>query len=735
MKVLILTDRLGLGGAETHIAQLAQALLACGENVFVASSGGTTADRLQEIGIPQIYMPLGTHSPLQWLLLRHKIRTFIKRERIDVVHAHARIPALLIHGVRRLGCAEIVTVHAKFRTGLLYRLLSRWGEQSIAVSEDLRSHLHNVYGIPMQRIAVIPNGINLSRFTPNAEKEVSDTVRILFGSRLDEDCSLGAELLCDIASALSQQIPNLCITIVGGGKKMPEIAERAEKINRTLGFSCVSVLGAIEDMAPLLREQDIFVGVSRAALEATACGCAVILCGNEGYGGILTKEAFPAASLSNFCARGEQKPDAERFLRDIWTLATSPTLREKNSVECRRLVGNWYDGLSICRQTIDVYQKSLHVAPRVTVAIGGYFGCGNLGDDAILQAFIEYTRTYYPDMRIFALTKKQKKDSRRFGVRCFNRKNPLSLAVAFLRADAFLCGGGSLLQNLTGRLSLYYYLCMLRFAKLCGAMPILYAAGIGPLRGKRAQRVTKKVLARSPYISLRDKESLLFLQAQGVDSGRLHLGADVALLLPPPPVFRTYALLKCIDVVQNCRYACISLKSGKHTEDSRRIIIAALRMLCRQQNILPIFLPLDEGDIAVNIAGAHQLGGKFFLADEASDITAILRNAQFLVSMRLHGLILATTVSLPSVGIPTANDQKIPSFARLAAQEYLVPEKLSAPALVEICQDFCTRGDALRPLIADACRDLQKNAKKDLANIAAMVYNRGRYEKKSEDTL
>lgn len=735
MKILILTDRLDLGGAETHIAQLAQTLLERGETVFLASSGGITADRLKKIGIPQIDMPLGTHSPLQCLLLRRRLRAFIKREKIDVAHAHARVPALLMHGVRRLGCAEIVTVHAKFRAGLLRRLLSQWGEQSIAVSEDLRTYLHNVYGIPMQRIAVIPNGIDLSLFSPNIKREASDVLKILFASRLDEDCSLGAELLCEIAPALSKQISNLRITIVGGGKKMPEIAERTEKINQALGYSCISVCGAVEDMASLLKEQDIFVGVSRAALEAAACECAVILCGNEGYSGILTKETFWDASLSNFCARGEQKPDAECFLRDVLMLATSPTLREKNSVECRRLLESRYDGASICRQTIDVYQKSLHVASRVTVTVGGYFGCGNLGDDAILQAFIEYTHTHYPDMRIFALTKKAKEDSRRFGVRCFNRKNPLSLAIAFLHSDTFLCGGGSLLQNVTGRLSLYYYLCMLRFAKLCGTIPILYAAGIGPLQGKRARHITKKALAFSPYISLRDGESLRFLQMLGIDSGKLHLGADVALLLPKPPVFRTYALLKRIDVVQNQRYICVCLKSGKHTEESRRTIIAALRIFCRQENMLPIFLPLDKGDVAINAVAARQLDGKLFLADEPSDITAVFRNAEFLVSMRLHGLILATTVSLPSVGIPTANDQKIPSFARLAAQEYLTPEKLSAPALVEICRDFCIHGDTLRPLIADACRDLQKNAQKDLANIAAMVYNKGRHEKKGEDTL
>ena len=137
MKILILTDRLDVGGAETHIALLAQALLERGEEVMIASSGGKTADRLEKIGIPQIRLPLGTHSPLKWMLLRHKIRALIKREGIEVAHAHARVPALLIHGVKRLRCAEIVTVHAKFKAGPLRRSLSRWGEKSIAVSEDL----------------------------------------------------------------------------------------------------------------------------------------------------------------------------------------------------------------------------------------------------------------------------------------------------------------------------------------------------------------------------------------------------------------------------------------------------------------------------------------------------------------------------------------------------------------------------------------------------------------------
>ena len=734
MKILILTDRMGLGGAETHIALLARTLVQEGHTVCVISSGGAMAEELKKCGIMHICMPLGTHSPLRWLILRHKIRALIRRESFEVAHAHARIPALLIRGVRRLGCAEIVTVHAKFRAGLLRRLLSCWGEESIAVSEDLRAYLHNVYKIPTQRIRVIPNGIDLSLFSPPPQKE-TNTVKILFASRLDRDCSLGAELLCEVAPLLAKAIPNLSLTIAGGGEKMPEIAERAAKINRVLGFCYISVIGTVQNMPSLLQAHNVFVGVSRAALEATACGCAVILCGNEGYGGILTKESFWEASLSNFCAREKELPQAERLLNDLLLLARSPALREENATACRKLLEKEYDARSVCQKTLDVYAKGLHAPPRATVVIGGYFGCGNLGDDAILQSFIEYTHLLYPNMRILALTKKPRQDARRFGVACRNRKNPFSIVIAFLKADAFLCGGGSLLQNVTGRLSLHYYLCMLRLARLCGALPILYAAGIGPLQGKGAQRATRKALAQCTYISLRDKDSLRFLRTQEIDSARLHLGADAALLLTPPPVFRTYAILKRIDVMQNQPYVCVSLKSGKHTSSSLRTLLAALRVLCKKENLLPVFLPLDHSDRAINKEAAHRLGGRCFFADEASDVTALLRGARLLVSMRLHALILATTVALPSVGIPTSGDRKIPSFCRLAAQEYLLPQELSVAALVELCQRLCTHGAALRPLIADACRDLQKNAQKDLANIAAMVYNKDRYFKQSEDTI
>ncbi len=735
LKILLLTNKMDVGGAETHVAQLALKLARSGnDEVCVASAGGRIADALESVGIRQLRLPLCSHNPFCWLLLRRKLRTLIKKEDFQVAHAHARIPALLIRGVRQFGCAEIVTMHAKFRSGPLFRLLSYWGEHTVAVSEDLRTYLQSTYRVPAQRISVIENGIDLSRFYPRERlSESKESLHILFASRLDADCSLGAELLCEIAPLLAKRAPNVRITLAGGGQKLPQIAQRIEKINREIGYECLTACGSVDDMPGLMREHEIFVGVSRAALEAAACGCAVILCGNEGYGGILDGPCFAHAALTNLCARGKELPTAPQLLQDLTKLISSPEQRQRISKECLQILNQEYDAAKMCQKTRNIYQNHLHVSKKATLAVGGYFGCGNLGDDAILQAFISYIRSHYPDIRILALTGNPRKDRHRFGVPCFGRKNPVGILRALCRADFFLCGGGSLLQNVTGKLSLSYYLFMLHLARLCGGSPILYAAGIGPLHGKNAKGRTQKVLRRCAYISLRDEESLQLLLSLGVDRACLHMGADAALLLSPPPKTRALACLMQAGIPTKTRYVCVSLKAGNHTNESCRIIVAALRMLCRQQNLLPVFLPLDVGDRAINAEATERLGGKMILADEPSDIPALLSRAELLISMRLHALIFATEAAIPAIGIPTANDQKIPSFARISGEEYLLPEELTAASLLQKCEKLLAMRNSLEPILTDACRDLQKNARKDLANILTMVYNSNRYAKKSED--
>lgn len=736
MKILLLTDRMETGGAETHIAELAQGLLRLGAQVTLCSSGGAMADALSKKGIRILQMPLYKKNPLTLLRMRRRLSQHVKKENYHVLHAHARIPALLLRGLgKRYGCAEIVTVHAKFSPTLLRSRLSYWGRNTVAVSEDLSAYLQKYYRVPSERIHVIANGIDCERFSPAAAKS-EEPLGLLFASRLDRDCSLGAELLCRIAPALLRRFPHLRIGIAGGGDALPRVRDLAIEANRIIGFEAVQLHGHVEDMAPLLKKQSIFVGVSRAAMEAGASGCAVILCGNEGYGGILTAENASLAALSNFCCRDCPRPDAYHLQNDLVTLLEGRELREKYAMESRGFIESHFGTARMCRETYALYHRSLAPKPIGSVTVGGYFGCGNLGDDLLLLGFLEGIHSHAPDIRIRALTGHPHRDTKRFGLKCVSRRNPLAILWAMLRSDAFLLGGGSLLQNATSNRSLWYYLFLLRLSRLAHTTPILYSAGIGPLEGRIPLSRTADALKRCAYLSLRDPQSLRLLEGLGIERSRLFEGADPALLAPLPTFSKTAYLQNALRLNDRASYLCVILKGGSNEDsDVLRTVKAAVRMLCKHRFLRPLFLIFDaNNDTKVTLQAAKELGGKAYRPPAPKEAAALIAIAQAVITMRLHGMVLATAKGVPALGIVASpTEKKITAFAKQSGQGIVPFDQLSVAAVVEGTEQAIREGAALRPIFGDAVADLRKKAQKDLANISAIVYNRNRNATKSED--
>ena len=61
MKILLLTDKMDIGGAETHVFSLARELHRAGNRVAVASSGGALA---LSLGLPHYTLPLDKKDPI-----------------------------------------------------------------------------------------------------------------------------------------------------------------------------------------------------------------------------------------------------------------------------------------------------------------------------------------------------------------------------------------------------------------------------------------------------------------------------------------------------------------------------------------------------------------------------------------------------------------------------------------------------------------------------------------------
>ena len=95
MRVLMATMQLDIGGAETHIVELSKALMRKGVEVFVASNGGAYVKELEDSGIQHFTVPLNKKNPRSLKNAYKLLEKIILDLKIDIVHAHARIPGFL----------------------------------------------------------------------------------------------------------------------------------------------------------------------------------------------------------------------------------------------------------------------------------------------------------------------------------------------------------------------------------------------------------------------------------------------------------------------------------------------------------------------------------------------------------------------------------------------------------------------------------------------------------------
>ena len=337
MNILLVTMEMNIGGAETHILELAKALKQMQNEVTVISAGGSFVAELEANGVEHIFAPLKDKKPKHVIESYKIIKQVIQNKKIDVVHAHARIPGAICGFVcKKLNVHFVTTIHGIYRVNFLLKKITNWGEKTLAVSEDIREHAIKEYKLKPENIEVTVNGINLEKFK---KQEISDLnisynkskKRIIHISRLDNESSKVAETLIDISADLEKEVPGGAeIIIVGGGNYFEELKKKAA--------TCKNVIltGARTDIEKVLNIADIFVGVSRAALEAMASELPIILVGNpdygQGYQGIFKSEGLELAMSTNFTCRGLENIDKDVLKKDILKLLKEESDEVKNGM-------------------------------------------------------------------------------------------------------------------------------------------------------------------------------------------------------------------------------------------------------------------------------------------------------------------------------------------------------------------------------------------------------------------
>jgi polysaccharide pyruvyl transferase CsaB len=671
-KVLMATMSLGIGGAETHIVELASELKRRGVDVLIVSNGGVYVAEIEEKGIRHFQAPLDRRNVFTMLRSYFILRKIIRSEKPEIVHAHARIPAFicgLLH--KSLSFPFVTTAHLPFelRGGLRY--LSDWGDKTLAVSEDIKEYLIKNYKVFDRDIIVTINGIDTEKFSAGTsgskivdEFHLDATRPIITSvSRLDDSRALVARQLIELAPELDKRLPGIQLLIAGGGDVYDEVKAKADSVNRSLGRQIVTLTGPRTDISEIIAAGDIFVNVSRSALEAMASEKPVILAGNEGFIGLLSADNMEAARESNFCCRGFPMSTPERLLEDIVRCYEMPRSEwaALGAYERAFILSDY----SVPRMADDCLKAYEAVRRRrYNVVMSGYYGFGNAGDEAILQSIHQNIESSGGDIAITVLSSDPEDTKIRYGYNAVNRFAVFSVLRTLRRSDALVSGGGSLLQDHTSTRSLMYYLMIILMTEMFRKKVMIYANGIGPVRKKVNRLLVRRIVGKADVITLRDAVSAQELLSMGVHRTDIRVTADpVFTLAGLPPEEATGLLLKS-GIPENRPFICVSIRNWSTMGAFKEKIAALCDHIIETYGRTVVLIAMQTpNDIAVSYDVVRLMKNKAYILDTrytAEQIMGIIGAADFVLAMRLHALIFSARMCVPLIGM--SYDPKVEAY-------------------------------------------------------------------------
>jgi glycogen(starch) synthase len=394
MRVLILSweyPPLIEGGLARHVRKLAEQLVANGVEVHVLARGleesppeeeldGVMVHRVREPERPRDLSEFVTwveHMNADMLAAGVEVGD---RYDFDLVHGHDWLVAVAgDHLANRFRCPLAVTIHAteygrhqgwvdKHPQSHIHgveRWMANRAERVIACSAYMREHISDIYGIPEERIAVIPNGIDPADLVPVDDLETlrsrfaapDERLVLLVGRLVYEK---GFQLALEALPGLIERVGNVRFIVAGSGTAEQELREQATRLGLDdhgafVGWIGDDVLHSLYRISDLTVVPSIYEPFGLVALEAMASGCPCLVADTGGL-----REVVPNDDVGlRFHSR-----DADSLGQMAERLLTDSELRDRLVAEASEHVLT-FDWADVARQTAELYRGLAAPRPRV----------------------------------------------------------------------------------------------------------------------------------------------------------------------------------------------------------------------------------------------------------------------------------------------------------------------------------------------------------------------------------
>jgi glycogen(starch) synthase len=355
MRVLILSweyPPLIEGGLARHVRKLSEHLVGCELDVHVLTRGleespaeeqadGVWVHRVREPDRPRELGEFVTwveHMNADMLAAGVELGD---RVDFDLVHGHDWLVASACdHLARRFSSSLVTTIHAtehgrhqgwvdKHPQSYIHgveRWIANRSDRVIACSYYMREQIADIFGVPDERVAVIPNGIDPEDLQPQDAAELErlraefaapqERLVLLIGRLVYEK---GFQIALEAMPRLVKRLPGTRFLVAGSGTHEAELRRQAEELGLLehgtfLGWIGDDVLHSLYPIADLCVVPSIYEPFGLVALEAMASGCPCIVADTGGL-----REVVPHDEVGlRFRARDPEAlaAVAERVLAD-----------------------------------------------------------------------------------------------------------------------------------------------------------------------------------------------------------------------------------------------------------------------------------------------------------------------------------------------------------------------------------------------------------------------------------
>jgi polysaccharide pyruvyl transferase CsaB len=685
LKILHLISGGDSGGAKTHLFSLLDKLK---NMAFVRVGCLMEGVFYKEICEKDVESVLFRQKNRFDLSVVDDIVKMINEEHFDVFHVHgARANFVAGFVKKRVDVPIVTTVHSDylldfddFVKKLVFTNLNKASLKKmpyfIAVSDNFKDMLIE-RGFRPNSIYTVYNGMDFDKVPKKvmsreeyarARGFVYDEKKVYVGIAARFDVVKGVDVFIKAAGEVLKKRNNIEFLIAGDG------AERERLVQSAQNTPCpdkIHFLGYENDMYSFLNFIDINTLTSKcesfpySMLEGAAMAKPMVA---SRVGGIPSLVRDYETGL--LFESGDYVSMAEKLIE----LADDKLLREELGQNIYDKATTLCSNESFAKTHIKIYKSIIadyKDKKKYDFVVSGYYGFNNNGDDALLLALIEDIKRRKEDARIVVLSAKPEETKKMYRVDSVNRINPIDIVRSMKNAKVLLSGGGSLLQDETSSKSLWYYLIIIRLAKLCKLKVMQFANGFGPVTKPKDVQLTKKTINECvDLITLRDEDSMKEMDKIGV-TVKKELTADPAMLLEGIGE-KELARLFENEKIDGGEYISVSVREWKkNAPNFEKILAQSLKKLSEEKNWNVVFVPMQfPNDVKISENIAKMIGERAFVVKKGVSIAeaiGIIGSARLNVAMRLHAMIYSVSGGVKTLGLKY--DPKVEGFMRYAGPE------------------------------------------------------------------